>query len=169
MEITFKSIVLFSTLIITGLSAGFFYAWQVSVIPGTLKVSDQVYLQTMQSINKEILNPAFFFIFFGTFILLSIGSIYEFNANPTAFWFILLAMVSYLLGTLGVTIFGNVPLNDQLEALNLNTLSDTDSLNFRTHFEEKWNRLHLIRTVFSIISFVLVAFALYFDKIKSLN
>lgn len=164
MEITLKSIVLFSTLIITGLSAGFFYAWQVSVIPGTLKVSDQVYLQTMQSINKEILNPAFFLVFFGTFILLSVGSIYEFHSNQTAFWLILLATISYLLGTLGVTIFGNVPLNDQLEALNLNTLSEADFLDFRTHFEGKWNRLHLIRTVFSILSFALLALALYFDK-----
>lgn len=164
MEITFKSTVLFSTLIITGLSAGFFYAWQVSVIPGTLKVNDQVYLQTMQSINKEILNPAFFLVFFGTFILLSVGSIYEFHANQTAFWLILLASASYLLGTLGVTILGNVPLNDQLEALNLNTLSEADFLDFRKHFEEKWNRLHLIRTVFSILTFVLLALALYFDK-----
>lgn len=164
MEITLKSIVLFSTLIITGLSAGFFYAWQVSIIPGTLKVSDQVYLQTMQSINKEILNPAFFLIFFGSFILLSIGSIYEFHANPTAFWFMLLATISYLLGTLGITIFGNVPLNDQLEALNLSTLSEANFLDFRTHFEGKWNRLHLIRTVCSILSFVLLALAFYFDK-----
>lgn len=164
MEITLKSLVLFSALILTGLSAGFFYAWQVSVIPGTLKVSDQVYLQTMQSINKEILNPAFFLIFFGSFILLSVGSIYEFNANKTAFWFMLLTAICYLLGTLGVTLFGNVPLNDQLEALNLKSLSDAQFAEFRIRFEGKWNRLHLLRTVFSILSFILLALALYFDK-----
>ena len=56
MEITLKSIILFSTLILTGLSAGFFYAWQVSVIPGTKRVVDLTYLETMQSINRAILN-----------------------------------------------------------------------------------------------------------------
>ncbi len=164
MEITVKTVILFSALILTGLSAGFFYAWQVSVIPGTLKVNDQVYLQAMQSINKEILNPAFFLIFLGSFILLSIGSVYEFHADKTAFWLILFSAISYLLGTLGVTIFGNVPLNDQLEALNLSGLTEVELLGFRSHFEGKWNRLHLIRTAFSILSFVLLAFALYFDN-----
>lgn len=164
MEITFKSVVLFSTLTLTGLSAGFFYAWQVSIIPGTLKVGDQVYLQVMQSINKEILNPAFFLIFFGCFIMLTVGSIYEFHSNKAAFWLILFSAISYLLGTLGVTIFGNVPLNNQLEALKLNSLTETDLMNFRMHFEGKWNRLHLTRTAFSILSFLLVAIAQYFDK-----
>lgn len=65
MEITIKSIVLLGTVILTGLSAGFFYAWSVSVIPGTQHISDTSYLQAMQSINRAILNPLFFVVFFG--------------------------------------------------------------------------------------------------------
>jgi hypothetical protein len=38
---------MFSAIVLTGLSAGLFYAWAVSVIPGTKKVKDFTYLETM--------------------------------------------------------------------------------------------------------------------------
>ena len=79
MDISIKSAVLFGAVILTGLSAGLFYAWQVSVIPGTQKVGDLTYLESMQSINRAILNPAFFLIFFGSLILLILSSIFEFQ------------------------------------------------------------------------------------------
>ena len=118
MEITLKSIILFSTLILTGLSAGFFYAWQVSVIPGTKRVVDLTYLETMQSINRAILNPAFFVIFFGTLILLTIASVYEFHTSKLAFGLMLASSIAYLAGTFGVTALGNVPLNNELDTLD---------------------------------------------------
>lgn len=57
MEISIKTITLFAAALLTGLSAGLFYAWAVSVIPGTRKVTDMIYLETMQSINRAIRNP----------------------------------------------------------------------------------------------------------------
>ena len=85
MNIPIKTIILLATVILTGLSAGLFYAWQVSVIPGTKKVFDHTYIEVMQSINRAILNPAFFLIFFGSLFLLSITSIYEFHSNKWVF------------------------------------------------------------------------------------
>ena len=81
MDISFKSIILFGAVVLTGLSAGLFCAWSVSVIPGTKRVADLAYLETMQSINRAILNPVFFLIFFGSVVLLSISSIYHFKTN----------------------------------------------------------------------------------------
>ncbi|MCB0662057.1 MAG: DUF1772 domain-containing protein [Saprospiraceae bacterium] len=155
MELSIKSVLYFSTIILTGLSAGFFVAWQVSVIPGTLKVTDSVYMSTMQSINRAILNPTFFTIFFGSNLLLALSSIYLFNGDRMAFWWMLFATVTYLLGTLGVTALGNVPLNDQLDLLNLAEMPDESLQEFRKYYEIKWNRLHLIRTIFSVLSFIL--------------
>ena len=161
MEISIKSFILFGSVMLTGLSAGFFYAWSVSVIPGTQKVVDSTYLEAMQSINRAILNPAFFLIFFGTLILLSISSIYEFHANKTAFWLLLGASITYLVGTVGVTGLGNVPLNDQLDALKLGNLATEKIAEFRSFYETNWNRLHLIRTVFSVVSFLLTILAVF--------
>lgn len=153
MEITLKLIILFIAIILTGLSAGLFYAWEVSVIPGTRLVSDKVYLQTMQSINKEILNPAFFLIFIGSPLLLLISTIQHYNTG-LAFWLLLIAFLIYLLGTFGVTAGGNVPLNNLLDVLELDSLSMEELKEFRANYEVKWNRLHTIRTVFSVLSFI---------------
>lgn len=153
MEISIKSITLFTAIILTGLSAGLFYAWQVSVIPGTKKVIDPTYLETMQSINKAILNPAFFLSFFGSLIALSLSTIQQYGSG-ISFWIILAATIIYLIGTFGITAFGNVPLNDALEALDLAELSDSKIVEFRKYYEGKWNRLHVIRTLFSVLAFV---------------
>ncbi len=161
MEISIKSIILFGAVILTGLSAGLFYAWSVSVIPGTQKVVASTYLETMQSINRAILNPAFFLIFFGSIAFLGIGSIYQFHANKITFWIMLTASIFYLAGTLGVTALGNVPLNNQLDVLNLGKMTSNNIQKFRTFYEINWNRLHLIRTVFAIASFVLSVIAVF--------
>ena len=163
MEISIKSLTLFTAIILTGLSAGLFYAWMVSVIPGTRKVIDVTYLESMQSINRAILNPAFFLIFFGSPIALGISTIQQYNSG-TIFWFFLAATVTYLIGTFGVTVFGNVPLNDALEAMKLRDLSDADMSEFRKSYERKWNRFHLIRTVFSVLSFALALLSVFPSK-----
>lgn len=162
MEISIKSLTLFTAVILTGLSAGLFYAWSVSVIPGTRKVTDIIYLESMQSINREILNPAFFLIFFGSPLMLGFSTVFQYKTG-TIFWFLLAATLFYLIGTFGVTIFGNVPLNDALEALELKELSSTGKSEFRNSYETKWNRLHWIRTVFSVLSFVCSLVGVFFQ------
>ncbi len=166
MELSIKSFILFGTAILTGLSAGLFYAWSVSVIPGTQKLGDSIYLETMQSINRAILNPSFFLIFFGSVLFLSIASIYQFHTSKITFWLMLTASIFYLVGTVGVTALGNVPLNDQLELLKLSEINSDKIAPFRKFYETKWNRLHLIRTVFAVISFVLAVLSLFFQTKK---
>lgn len=154
MELSIKSITFLAAVLLTGLSAGLFYAWSVSVIPGTKRIPDHMYLETMQAINRAILNPAFFLIFFGSLILLVLSTIQQYQTGPT-FWFLLVATLSYLFGTFGVTSMGNVPLNDSLDVLRLSELSMDAMAQFRQEYELKWNRLHLIRTVFSVLAFLI--------------
>ena len=161
MEISIKSFILFGAIVLTGLSAGLFLAWSVSVIPGTQKIMDTTYLETMQSINRAILNRAFYGIFFGSLIFLSIASVYEFNTNKTVFWLMLAASIFYLVGTVGVTALGNVPLNKQLDVLSLGEMNTKSVAEFRQHYESKWNRLHMIRTLFAVASFCLSVLAVF--------
>jgi uncharacterized membrane protein len=160
MELSINTFFLFGSVILTGLSAGLFYSWSVSVIPGTQNVVDSTYLETMQSINREILNPLFFLIFFGSLVFLGVTSVYEFYSNQLTFWFVLSATITYLIGTLGVTVIGNVPLNNQLAALELKEMNVSHLAEFRKTYEIKWNQFHLIRTVFAVISFISIVLAL---------
>ncbi len=159
-----KTYALFITVLLNALSTGFFFAWSVSVILGTKKTSDFTYLESMQSINREILNPAFFIVFFGSLITLIITACLQFN-NKHLFWLTLAAAIIYLIGTFGVTAFGNVPLNNKLGTLNITKLSLLKLKNFRTYYESTWNYYHNIRTISSMISFILLLIATYIQKV----
>ncbi|MFD2725692.1 anthrone oxygenase family protein [Hyunsoonleella rubra] len=160
-----KTALIFTTVLLNALSSGFFFTWSVSVILGTKKVGNLTYLETMQNINKEILNPIFFIVFFGSLISLIIVTCLEFNNKPL-FWLTLASTIIYLVGTFGVTAFGNVPLNNALEALNINSLSVLELENFRTNYENTWNWYHNIRTVSGLISFILLLIPICIQKLN---
>ncbi|MBO9658791.1 MAG: DUF1772 domain-containing protein, partial [Chitinophagaceae bacterium] len=65
------------------------------------------------------------------------------------------ASLIYVIGSFGVTIFGNVPLNNMLERMDPGSLSAEDLGRARVRFEIPWNRLHTIRTFFSVAALVL--------------
>lgn len=75
------------------------------------------------------------------------------------FYFTLAATVVYAVGTIGVTMIGNVLLNNTLEALDLSTFTAEDYKNTRLAFEEKWNNFNLLRTLSAMVSFVLILIA----------
>ncbi|MBK6374510.1 MAG: DUF1772 domain-containing protein [Saprospiraceae bacterium] len=64
-----------------------------------------------------------------------------------------------LIGTIGVTFFGNVPLNNTLDAVRLNKISVDDLKLTRSAFESSWNNLNLVRTLSSIVALVLLLVA----------
>ncbi len=139
------------------LMSGLFYGWSISVIPGLAKINDLAYLQAFQSMNKAIINPFFFLAFIGSIILLSGLTIYTASTGMNQkFYLLLTACLLYVFGTIAVTFFGNVPLNNQLEILQLNELSSSELENFRNIFESKWNFLNTIRTISSLIALILL-------------
>jgi uncharacterized membrane protein len=157
---TFANITLLATAVTTALIAGLFYCWSCSIIPGLGKLSDANYLAAMQSINREILNPAFFMSFMGTLVLLPLSTWLQYNhAAPTRFYLLLGATLLYGIGSFGVTIFGNVPLNNMLDAFRIESVSPEVLSRQRVSFEEPWNRLHSIRTVANVLALILVIMA----------
>jgi uncharacterized membrane protein len=158
------TILLIITATVTALIAGLFYAYSCSVVLGLGKLSDTEYLKSMQSINREILNPVFFLSFMGTAFLLPISTFFYRGQNP-AFILLLLATLAYLIGVFGVTMFGNVPLNDQLAQFDIANSSAEAIKEMRGKFENRWNFLNNIRTLFSVITIVLTVCACVWNKI----
>jgi hypothetical protein len=100
----------------------------------------------MQSISKEIQNPVFFLSFFGTVLMLPLTTWYtNHHASPAAFYFILSASIFYIVGVLGVTVFGNIPLNEALEVFNIDSANPAE-------LSEIFEAGTGIRTVCSIFS-----------------
>jgi uncharacterized membrane protein len=157
---TFANITLLATAFTTALIAGLFYSWSCSVIPGLGKLTDANYLLAMQSINREILNPVFFMSFMGTLFLLPLSTWLQYTPSaPVRFYLLLGATIVYGAGTFGVTIFGNVPLNNALDAFHIQPYSAETLSRQRALFEKPWNQLHGIRTFFNAIALILVLLA----------
>ena len=72
--------------ILAGLSAGLLCGWRAPVIPGTGRISSHAYVETMQSINRAILNPVFFMVFFGAPVAIAVAMVVSFvdDANARA-------------------------------------------------------------------------------------
>ncbi|WP_342087700.1 anthrone oxygenase family protein [Dyadobacter sp. OTU695] len=141
-----------------GLIAGLFYSYSCSVNPGLGALPDANYLAAMQSINRAILNPVFFLSFMGTLLLLPLSTYQHFGSGSRFYWLLAATMV-YVIGTFGVTIAGNVPLNEALDKVNLTGASAQELAAHRLRFEVPWNRLHTIRTCASVLSFALALLA----------
>lgn len=157
------TVLLIITAVLTALIAGLFYAYSCSVVLGLGKLSDAEYLKAMQNINREILNPVFFMSFMGTAILLPLSTFLLRGEQPV-FIFLLLAALAYLIGVFGVTVVGNVPMNDQLDQFDILGSAAEAVKQMRDNFENRWNFLNNIRTAFSIISITLAVCACIWHK-----
>ena len=139
------TIILASAILLTGLMAGIFFTWSNAVKPGLGKLSDIEYLRALQSMNRVILNNAFKLIFLGAIITVALVPVFYFNLYPkNIFWLFILTLVIYWVGVFGVTISGNIPLNEILDKTNLESISQEEIKALRTRIEVKWNNFNFI-------------------------
>ena len=155
-----ESVLLWIALMLVGLSAGLFVGWSVSVIPGTRRTGDSTYIETMQRINVAIVNPLFLLIFLGPAVALVVAAVALFAGDQTRrAALVTAAAVTYIIGMLGVTIGGNIPLNDALDEFGLADSDDRERADRRAGYETQWNRWHYIRSVAGLVAFGLVSVA----------
>jgi uncharacterized membrane protein len=162
---TAANIILLLTTIAVALISGLLYAYSCSVNIGLGRLPDATYITAMQSINKAIQNPLFFVSFLGGALLLPICCYMQYkNASSTRFYLLLAAAGIYLIGVIGVTILGNVPLNECIDKFNTTTASTQEISAQRLAFENKWNTFHTIRTIAALVSLVFILIAIIFHK-----
>lgn len=139
----------------SGLMAGFFFAYQWSVLLGLDRVDDVTYVETFRAINDTIRNAYFGVAFFGTLPALVVALFLNRGRHPRA---ALLAGAALLyLIALGITFFGNIPLNDELAAYD--EITPAIAATAREDFEGPWNDLNLLRTLAAIGALALAAAA----------
>ena len=135
----------------TGLSAGVFYTFQVSITRALAAVDDTQYVAVFQSINRTIVNPWFVSVFLGAPALAAAALVTNWDTDDSATWLIA-AGLALQIATVAITAFGNIPLNEALDRRGV--VSGEAATAARTAFERPWNRLHLARTVTSVAGFV---------------
>lgn len=130
----------------TGLVAGIFVAFSISIMPGLAKTDDATFVHAMQQINVAILNPVFLVLFMLPLPALGLTAI----TGPSRIW-VVVALVLYVI-CFGITVGGNVPLNDALMDVDLHGNAAVIEAG-RAAFEDTWNRLHLLRTIAVVVAF----------------
>jgi uncharacterized membrane protein len=153
MDISIKLIIVVIATLLTGLSAGLCFTWTNAVTSGIGRLENLSYLQAFQQMNRAIINPTFIVVFFGPFVAQMISIFLYKNTLNSISYLLVAATLLYFFGLVIVTIFGNVPLNEILDKVNLSTASASELQSLRDQFEIKWNQWHLVRTITSILSF----------------
>lgn len=147
---------------LTALVAGLFFSFSVAVNGALHRLKDAEYVNAMQSINLVILNRVFLPTFLAPVFLLPIGAYLYFNTSFPRFALLLVASLFYVVGTFGITVGGNVPLNNRLAGFDMSRASPEEVAQARARFEGPWNRLHAVRTVASIAATVSILVASVF-------
>lgn len=164
LNINLFQLVQFTAILLTGLLAGLFYGYDCSVIKGLGNLQNDAYLHSFQSINKAIQNPYFFISFMGSLLVLPVASWLSYN-NGVPFYLLLSASFLYFIGVFGVTLFFNIPLNEQLSNFQISTATESEISLMRKTFENSWNTYHKIRTIAAIAAFSLTILSLFKQKI----
>lgn len=129
---------------------GVFSAFSEFVMSGLLRAAPAGGIESMQHINRTVLRTQFVA---GILVipLLSIAfAIYAWRSGlgDTA-WPVLLAPVVFVPTVLLLTMFGNVPMNNRLEALDPNS---AEAATYWIEYGRVWTRLNHVRTLGSIVT-----------------
>lgn len=156
MELSLKISILILSILFTGLTAGLCFTWSNAITPGIGSLDNLTFLTSFQAMNRSIINPIFIIVFFGPLFLLFLNAFLFKNASPTLFYLFLLVAILFFVGVGLVTLFKNVPLNELLNKTVLEQASQLELRDLRETFENSWNRWHMLRTIASSTSFILL-------------
>lgn len=146
------------TALSSGLIAGVFFAFSVSVMKALGRIPTAAGIAAMQSINIVIINPLFLGVFLGTAVacaVLAISSILQWQ-RPDSIYLLTGAAV-YLIGSILVTMVFNVPLNNALASAEPGT---SESVAVWTNYLANWTFWNHIRTAASLAAAALLTIAI---------
>ncbi len=133
----------------SAITGGIFYAFSSFVMAALARIPANAGIMTMQSINITVINGTFFAAFFGTALLcltiIALGLMGFGGLSKCA----MLGAATYLVGTIGVTMVLNVPLNNQLAVMDANAAASSDVW---LAYVRDWTIWNHVRTAAALIA-----------------
>jgi uncharacterized membrane protein len=142
-----------------GLIAGAFFAFSSFVMGALGRLPGAQGIAAMQSINMRAVTPAFMIALFGTAAAclgLSAWGVISSDGWTTAL--VLAGGALYLIGTIGVTMVCNVPLNNSLAKLDP---QDAGAAARWEEFVRRWTAWNHVRTVAALAATAALTLALH--------
>lgn len=141
-------LLIFSAALGAGLNAGLFFIFSVCIMGALSRLPAEQGIAAMQAINVVILNPWFLLAFMGTAVLSLVLIAGGFVYGGPARVYLIVGGLLFLVGTIGVTMVLNVPMNDALDALQPG--SEEAARLWSSTYLIDWVRWNHVRTVSSI-------------------
>jgi len=154
-------IIFASAALATGLVAGVFLGFSDFIMRSLAATNPVAGIQAMQIINREVYSSVFLVLLLGMgpVSLGVIGYAVFWMTGPAQVWAIAGGTI-YVLGTVLVTMVGNVPMNQRLDVM---AGDQAATQAYWRHYARVWTRWNHLRTVMSALAsvcFVLVCVAL---------
>jgi uncharacterized membrane protein len=152
-------VVLILATLLCSLVAGFLFAFAVVVMPGIRSLDDGAFIRTFQVIDRVIQNnqPLFLLVWVGSVLSLitaAVMSMWQLGRAERAV--VIAATLVSVLGVHAPTVRINIPLNNQLQRLDTNTMNETARKQARDVFETRWNRWNVFRTACASVVVVML-------------
>ncbi|GIE94993.1 anthrone oxygenase family protein [Paractinoplanes rishiriensis] len=151
--------VLLAATVTTGMMAGLFYAYSISVMPALQRADAAVFVEVMQRINTAITNGWFLSCFGGALVFGAISTIlYAVSGLAAVFVPALIGLALYA-AQLALTFGLHIPLNNALDAAGPpGHTADPGAV--RRAFEPRWVPWNHARTLLCLGSFAAFCWAL---------
>jgi uncharacterized membrane protein len=141
-----------------GLVAGVFFAFSTFVMAALKRLPPEQGIAAMQSMNVRAVTPVFMTALFGTAVAclgLVAWAVISSNGRTTAL--VLAGCVLYLVGSIGVTMVCNVPLNNRLAKLDPQSAEAPVRWD---RFLTRWTAWNHVRTIAALAAAATLTIAL---------
>ncbi|MEM6794819.1 MAG: anthrone oxygenase family protein [Acidobacteriota bacterium] len=145
--------------LLCSLVAGLVFAFASVAMPGLGTLGDREFLRAFQVIDRVIQNnqPLFMLVWVGSALTLGASAVLGFwRLEGLDLVLLMIAAAVYFAGVQAPTAAINIPLNNRLQTLELETMDDRALAEARAQFEPRWNRWNQIRTVLATLTSALL-------------
>ena len=159
------TIALILTTLLCSLVTGFLFGFALIAMPGIGKLKDGEFIRAFQEMDGIIQNnhPLFIIVWLGSVLAFIAALILGLQSLEGLERILLIASSAvYFFGLQLPTITMNVPLNNLLQTYAIESMTEEELKQARVAFEKPWNQWNVIRTVFGVISCVLLYTLLLF-------
>ena len=146
-----------------GLVAGFLFGFAVVAMPGLKNLSDREFIRAFQVMDRVIQDrqPLFMLVWLGSVVAL-LAALVMGLLQPDGFTrgLLIAAAALYLLGVQVQTARVHIPLNNEIQTVDVEAIGETEQKQARERFEARWNRSNQIRTAIAFVTMLLLLLVL---------
>ena len=142
--------------LLIGLVAGVFLAFSDFIMRSLAAVSTQAGVEAMQQINRKVFGSVFLAWLLGMAPVSAglAGYAWLWIDGPAAGWFIGGGVI-FVLGVLGVTMLGNVPMNNRLDTMAPAGAETAEYWSIYATFWTQWNHVRTAASIASAAAFMI--------------